>query len=52
MFGIGKDHPLPPEPPPAEYSPDGTPIAGQPDSPDAGKKPKRGFWHRMFKRNK
>ncbi len=52
MFGIGKDHALAPEPPPAEYSPDGTPIAGQPDSPDAEKKPKKGFWHKIFKRNK
>jgi penicillin-binding protein 1B len=48
MFGLGKDHRVAPEPPPAEYSPDGTPIAGQPDTPNPDAKPKKGFWHRIF----
>ncbi len=52
MFGIGKDHRIAPEPPPTEYSPDGAPIAGQPDSPNPPDKPKKGFWHRILGRGK
>ena len=52
MFGIGKDHRIAPEPPPSEYTPDGAPIAGQPDAPNPQDKPKKGFWHRVFGRGK
>ena len=48
MFGLGKDHRIAPEPPPSEYSPDGAPIAGQPDQPNPDQKPKKGFWKRIF----
>ncbi|MFL6450780.1 MAG: transglycosylase domain-containing protein [Bryobacteraceae bacterium] len=52
MFGLGKDHPVAPEAPPAQFSPDGTPLAGQPDSSDSEQKPKKGFWHRIFRGKK
>jgi penicillin-binding protein 1B len=52
MLGIGKDHRIAPEPPPAQYSPDGAPLSGQPDSPGVDDKPKKGFWHRIFGRKK
>ena len=52
MFGFGKDHTVAPEPPPAQYSPDGTPLAGQPDTATDQQQPKKGFWHRMFGRKK
>lgn len=48
MFGLGKDHRVAPEPPPAQFSPDGAPLAGRPDSPGTEQKPKKGFWHRIF----
>ena len=53
MFGLGKDHRLKPEDPAAQYSPDGTPLSGQPppdqaDPTQSGQKPKKGFWKRIF----
>ncbi len=53
MFGLGKDHRLKPEGPAAQYSPDGTPLPGQPppaqaDPTQPDQKPKKGFWKRVF----
>lgn len=48
MFGLGKDHRIAPEPPPAQFSPDGAPLAGQPDSHGTEQKTKKGFWHRIL----
>jgi penicillin-binding protein 1B len=53
MFGLGKDHLLKPEDPAAQYSPDGTPLPGQPppDQPNptpTDQKPKKGLWKRLF----
>jgi penicillin-binding protein 1B len=57
MFGLGKDHRLKPDAPATQFSPDGTPLPGQPpsDRPDSTKpveKPKKGFWKRLFGGNK
>ncbi len=53
MFGLGKDHRLKPEGPAAQYSPDGTPLPGQPppaqtDPTQPDQKPKKGLWKRLF----
>jgi penicillin-binding protein 1B len=57
MFGLGNDHRLKPDAPATQFSPDGTPLPGQPpsDQPDSTKpveKPKKGFWKRLFGGNK
>jgi penicillin-binding protein 1B len=52
MFGLGKDHRVKPDAPATQFSPDGTPLPGQPPSDQTDstqpEKPKRGFWKRIF----
>lgn len=54
MFGLGKDHKIAPQQPPAQFGPDGTPLPGQPADGDAqgAKAKKKGFWGRIFGRGR
>ena len=49
MFGLGKDHRITPQPPAAEFGPNGAPLPGQPDTDEPRpKQKKKGFWGRIF----